>query len=90
MGLLVYLVIAGIAGFIGMRLLGGGGGAVISVVAGLVGVWLGDLISGLIGGDGIWVVGGVDVVWAIIGTAVLMFILRLLPKAWLLKLGARS
>lgn len=89
MDIVIYLVVAGIAGFVGSRLVGGGGGIVLSVVLGVVGVWLGTWLAGLLGLPG-WAVGGVDVVWGIIGAALLIFGIRLLPKAWLLKLGAKS
>lgn len=81
---LLLLVVAAIAGAIGHALVGSSprGGCLINIVVGFLGAWLGIWMAGALGLPTFFVVdaGGMDfpVVWAIIGSGVLVAVLSLL------------
>lgn len=77
-GLLVLLVVAAIAGACGELIAGGKvpGGWIGSILAGLVGAWIGGMLIRF--GPAI---GGIQVIPAIIGAALFVLILRLLVGA---------
>lgn len=74
LGFIILLIVAAIAGACGELIAGAKvpGGWLGSIIAGLVGAWLGGLIIHL--GP---VIGGVQIIPAIIGAAIFVFILRL-------------
>lgn len=80
---LLLLLVAAIAGGIG-QMLGGsrGGGCLVNIGVGFLGAWVGTWIAGTFGFPTFFVVdaGGVDfpVVWAIIGSGVVVAVLGLL------------
>jgi len=75
LGLLVLLIVAAIAGACGEMIAGGKvpGGWIGSILAGLVGAWLGGMLIHF--GP---VIGGIQVIPAIIGAALFVVVLRLL------------
>ena len=75
LGLLVLLIVAAIAGACGEMIAGGKvpGGWIGSILAGLVGAWLGSMLIHF--GP---VIGGIQVIPAIIGAALFVAVLRLL------------
>ncbi len=75
LGLLVLLIVAAIAGACGEMIAGGKvpGGWIGSILAGLVGAWLGGMLIHF--GP---VIGGIQVIPAIIGAALFVAVLRLL------------
>lgn len=79
MGILTWLILGLIAGFIASRLMGGGGyGIVGDIVVGIVGALLGGFLFGLLTNDQSGVTGlnlG-SIVVAIIGACILIAILR--------------
>ena len=77
-GLLVLLIVAAIAGACGEMIAGGKvpGGWIGSIIAGLVGAWLGSMLI-VIGPR----IGGIPVISAILGAALFVFLLRLLMGA---------
>jgi uncharacterized membrane protein YeaQ/YmgE (transglycosylase-associated protein family) len=78
MGLLILLVVAAIAGACG-EMIGGAkvpGGWIGSIIAGLVGAWLGGMLIHF--GP---VLGGIQIIPAIIGAALFVLVLRLLMGA---------
>ena len=77
-GFLILLVVAAIAGAIGEAIAGAKvpGGWIGSIVAGLIGAWLGGLFLHF--GP---VIGGVQIIPAIIGAAVFVFLMRLLMRS---------
>jgi uncharacterized membrane protein YeaQ/YmgE (transglycosylase-associated protein family) len=78
LGFLILLVVALVAGAIGEMLAGGKvpGGWAGSIVAGLVGAWLGGLLL-RVGPT----VGGIQIIPAIIGAVLFVFLLRLVFSA---------
>lgn len=84
LGFLLLLLIAFVAGAIGEAIAGGKtpGGWLGSMVAGLVGAWIGGALFSL--GP---VVGGIQIIPAIIGAALFVLILRLITGA---TAGART
>jgi uncharacterized membrane protein YeaQ/YmgE (transglycosylase-associated protein family) len=77
-GLLILLLVAFVAGAIGEMLAGGKvpGGWVGSIVAGLVGAWLGGMLLNF--GP---VIGGIQIIPAILGAVLFVFALRLILNA---------
>ena len=75
LGLLVLLIVAAVAGACGEMIAGGKvpGGWIGSILAGLVGAWLGGMLIHF--GP---VIGGIQVIPAIIGAALFVAVLRLL------------
>lgn len=75
LGLLILLVVAAVAGAIGEMIAGGKvpGGWLGSIIAGLIGAWLGGMLVHV--GP---VLGGIQVIPAIIGAALFVFLIRLL------------
>jgi len=75
LGFLILLVVAAIAGACGELIAGAKvpGGWLGSLIAGLVGAWIGGLIVQF--GP---VIGGVQIIPAILGAAIFVFLLRLL------------
>jgi uncharacterized membrane protein YeaQ/YmgE (transglycosylase-associated protein family) len=74
LGLLVLLIVAAVVGAIGEMIAGGKvpGGWIGSILVGLVGAWLGGLLLH-------WgpVIGGIQIIPAIIGAALFVFLIRL-------------
>ncbi len=75
LGLIVLLVVAAIAGAIGEMIAGGKvpGGWIGSIVAGLIGAWIGSMLLQF--GP---VLGGIQVIPAIIGAALFVLVVKLL------------
>ncbi|MGA9521837.1 MAG: GlsB/YeaQ/YmgE family stress response membrane protein [Myxococcaceae bacterium] len=78
LGFLILLLVAFVAGAIGEMLAGAKvpGGWVGSIVAGLVGAWLGGMLLSF--GP---VIGGIQIIPAIIGAVLFVFALRLILNA---------
>jgi uncharacterized membrane protein YeaQ/YmgE (transglycosylase-associated protein family) len=74
-GLLILLIVAAVVGAIGEMIAGGKvpGGWIGSILVGLVGAWLGGLLLH-------WgpVIGGIQIIPAILGAALFVFVIRLL------------
>jgi uncharacterized membrane protein YeaQ/YmgE (transglycosylase-associated protein family) len=74
LGFLILLIVAAIVGAIGEMIAGTKipGGWIGSILAGLVGAWLGGLLLH-------WgpVIGGIQIIPAIIGAAIFVFLIRL-------------
>ena len=78
LGLLILLIVAAVAGALG-EMIGGAkvpGGWIGSIIAGLVGAWIGGTL--LTFGP---VIGGIQIIPAIIGAALFVLVLRLLMGA---------
>jgi uncharacterized membrane protein YeaQ/YmgE (transglycosylase-associated protein family) len=74
LGFLILLVVAAVVGALGEMIAGGKvpGGWLGSIIAGLVGAWLGGMLIRI--GP---LIGGIDVISAIIGAALFVFLIRL-------------
>jgi uncharacterized membrane protein YeaQ/YmgE (transglycosylase-associated protein family) len=72
------LIVAAIAGAVGEMIAGGKvpGGWIGSIVAGLVGAWIGGMLIPV--GP---VIGGIQIIPAILGAALFVFLIRLLMHA---------
>ena len=86
LGLLIFLVIAGICGAIAEMVVGfSPGGFVVSIVIGVIGAYLGTLLAGYFnlppflpieaGGQSL------DIMWAILGSIVLLLIISLVRRS---------
>jgi uncharacterized membrane protein YeaQ/YmgE (transglycosylase-associated protein family) len=87
-GFLVLLLIAAICGGIGQSLAGYNlGGCLVSIVVGFIGAYLGTWLAGKFGLPEIFAITiegkPFPIIWAIIGSALLTFIIALLRKAFL-------
>ena len=80
-GLIVWLIIGAVAGWLaGVLVKGGGFGLLIDIVVGIVGAVIGGWLAGLLGisiGSGF--IGSVIV--AVIGAVILLFVIRLFNRA---------
>jgi len=80
-GIIAWLVIGAVAGWLaGVLVKGGGFGLLVDILVGIVGAFIGGWLAGLLG---IGVGGGIaaSVVTATIGAVVLLLLLRLIRRA---------
>jgi uncharacterized membrane protein YeaQ/YmgE (transglycosylase-associated protein family) len=80
-GIIAWLVIGAIAGWIAGQIVKGGGfGLVVDIIVGIVGAVIGGYLAGALG---ISVGGGLiaSIIVAVIGAVILLFILRLIKRA---------
>jgi uncharacterized membrane protein YeaQ/YmgE (transglycosylase-associated protein family) len=79
-GLIAWLVIGAIAGWLaGVLVKGGGFGLIVDIIVGIVGAFIGGWLSGVTGialGHG-WIG---SIITAVIGAVVLLFIIRLIKR----------
>jgi uncharacterized membrane protein YeaQ/YmgE (transglycosylase-associated protein family) len=85
LGFIILLVIAAIAGSIGQALVGYSlGGCLVSIVVGFIGAWLGLWLAGQLGLPELFTINiegqAFPVVWSIIGSAILTFIVALIMR----------
>jgi uncharacterized membrane protein YeaQ/YmgE (transglycosylase-associated protein family) len=80
MGLLIFLVIGAVAGWLaGTIMKGGGFGLLGNIVVGIVGGILGGFLFGLLGLVAYGLIG--SIVTATVGAVVLLYLVRLIKKA---------
>ena len=80
MGLLIFLVIGAVAGWLaGTIMKGGGFGLLGNIVVGIVGGILGGFLFGLVGLVAYGLIG--SIVTATVGAVVLLYLVRLIKKA---------
>ncbi|MEM4986183.1 GlsB/YeaQ/YmgE family stress response membrane protein [Collimonas sp. H4R21] len=81
MGLIVWLIVGAIAGWLaGVVMKGGGFGVLVDIIVGIVGGFIGGWLAGVLGihiGSGI--IG--SIITATAGAIILLFILRLIKRA---------
>ena len=77
MGLLSWILIGGLAGWVASLLIGGGGGIIFDIVVGVLGALLGGFIMNRFGDAGVtgWNLRSFGV--AVLGAVILLLILRL-------------
>ena len=79
-GLIAWLVIGAVAGWLaGVLVKGGGFGLVVDIIVGIVGAFIGGWLAGILGislGGG-WVG---SIITAAIGAVILLFIIRLIKR----------
>ena len=80
-GIIAWLVIGAIAGWLaGQVVKGGGFGLIVDIIVGIVGAVIGGLLAGVLGiSTGGGIIGSIIV--AFIGAVILLFILRLIKRA---------
>ncbi|CAG9271158.1 GlsB/YeaQ/YmgE family stress response membrane protein [Burkholderia cepacia] len=79
-GLIVWLIIGAVAGWLaGVLVKGGGFGLLIDVVVGIVGAVIGGWLAGLLGIGFSGILG--SIVIAVIGAVILLFVIRLFNRA---------
>ncbi|RQT59773.1 GlsB/YeaQ/YmgE family stress response membrane protein [Burkholderia cepacia] len=80
-GLIMWLIIGAIAGWLaGLLVKGGGFGLIVDIIVGIVGAVIGGWLAGLLGisiGSGF--IGSVIV--AVVGAVILLFVIRLFKRA---------
>jgi uncharacterized membrane protein YeaQ/YmgE (transglycosylase-associated protein family) len=80
-GIIAWLVIGAIAGWLaGQVVKGGGFGLIVDIIVGIVGAVIGGYLAGALGistGGGIFA----SIIVAFIGAVILLFILRLIKRA---------
>ncbi|MDR3096895.1 MAG: GlsB/YeaQ/YmgE family stress response membrane protein [Paraburkholderia sp.] len=80
-GIIAWLIIGAIAGWLaGLLVKGGGFGLIVDIIVGIVGAFIGGWLAGLLG---IHIGGGMisSIITAIIGAVILLFIIRLFRRA---------
>ncbi|HKT96692.1 MAG TPA: GlsB/YeaQ/YmgE family stress response membrane protein [Paraburkholderia sp.] len=80
-GIIAWLIIGAIAGWLaGVLVKGGGFGLIVDIIVGIVGAFIGGWLAGLLG---IHVGGGMisSIITAIVGAVILLFIIRLFRRA---------
>ncbi|PXW17468.1 GlsB/YeaQ/YmgE family stress response membrane protein [Paraburkholderia caballeronis] len=80
-GIIAWLIIGAIAGWLaGILVKGGGFGLIVDIIVGIVGAFIGGWLAGLLG---ISIGGGMisSIITAIIGAVILLFIIRLFRRA---------
>ena len=79
MGIIMTLIIGGIAGFLAGKVLSGGGyGILVDIILGLLGGWLGGWIFGMLGIQTGGMIG--SLITAFVGACILVGITRLIKK----------
>ncbi|MCA8274666.1 GlsB/YeaQ/YmgE family stress response membrane protein [Burkholderia sp. AU30280] len=79
-GLIVWLIIGAIAGWLaGVLVKGGGFGLLIDIVVGIVGAVIGGWLAGLLGIGFSGILGSIII--AVIGAVILLFVIRLFNRA---------
>jgi uncharacterized membrane protein YeaQ/YmgE (transglycosylase-associated protein family) len=78
LGFILFLIVAAICAWIGESIVPGviPGGFITAAIVGIIGAWIGESLMGPVGPN----LAGVSLVPAIIGSAVLVFILALLSR----------
>ena len=80
-GLIAWLIIGAVAGWLaGILVKGGGFGSFVDIVVGIVGAFIGGWLAGVLGislGGG-WIG---SIITAVIGAVILLFIIRLIKRA---------
>jgi uncharacterized membrane protein YeaQ/YmgE (transglycosylase-associated protein family) len=80
-GIIAWLVIGAIAGFLAGKIVEGGGfGLIVDIIVGIVGAVIGGYLAGVLG---ISIGGGFisSIIVAVIGAVILLFLLRLIKRA---------
>jgi uncharacterized membrane protein YeaQ/YmgE (transglycosylase-associated protein family) len=80
-GIIAWLIIGAIAGWLaGVLVKGGGFGLIVDIIVGIVGAFIGGWLAGVLGitlGGG-WIG---SIITALIGAVILLFIIRLIRRA---------
>ncbi|TAM05133.1 MAG: GlsB/YeaQ/YmgE family stress response membrane protein [Paraburkholderia sp.] len=80
-GIIAWLIIGAIAGWIaGVLVKGGGFGLIVDIIVGIVGAFIGGWLAGILG---ISLGGGFisSIITAIVGAVILLFVIRLFRRA---------
>ncbi len=79
-GLLVFLAIGAVAGWLaGLLMKGGGFGLIGNIIVGIIGAFIGGFVFGMLGISAGGLVG--SIITATVGAALLLFIVSLIKKA---------
>lgn len=79
-GLIAWLVIGAVAGWLaGLLVKGGGFGLIVDIIVGIVGAFIGGWLAGVLG---IAVGGGMisSIITAVVGAVILLFVIRLVKR----------
>jgi len=79
-GIIAWLIIGGVAGWLaGVLVKGGGFGLIVDIIVGIVGAFIGGWLAGVLGislGGG-WLS---SIITAVIGAVILLFVIRLIRR----------
>ncbi|MCP4177750.1 MAG: GlsB/YeaQ/YmgE family stress response membrane protein [bacterium] len=79
MGLLLFIIIGGIAGWIaGLIMKGGGFGVIVNIVIGILGAFIGRFVFHIFGLYSMGILG--SLITAIVGALILIFIVNVISK----------
>jgi uncharacterized membrane protein YeaQ/YmgE (transglycosylase-associated protein family) len=79
-GIIAWLVIGAIAGWLAGQIVKGGGfGLVVDIIVGVVGAVIGGSLAGVVGISAEGIIG--SIILAVIGAVVLLVVLRLIKRA---------
>jgi len=77
-GIIVWLVLGAIAGFIAGKIMNTGGSLVTNIIVGIIGAFIGGIIFSALGIGGGGLIG--SIITAVVGAVVLLFVLGLVQK----------
>jgi uncharacterized membrane protein YeaQ/YmgE (transglycosylase-associated protein family) len=77
MGILAWILLGLIAGFIAHRMVGGAGGLLMDIVVGILGAIIGGFLANLVGAAGVTGFNLYSIVVAVVGACVLLLLVRL-------------
>lgn len=80
MGILGWIILGGLAGWIASRLMRESQGCCLSVIVGIVGAFIGGLVFSLIGGHGVTGLNLWSLVVAVVGAVIFLGLLRALRE----------
>ena len=79
-GIIAWLVIGAIAGWLAGQIVKGGGfGLVVDIIVGIVGAVIGGFLAGVVGMSAEGIIG--SIILAVIGAVVLLVVLRIIKRA---------
>lgn len=80
MGILAWIILGGIAGWLAHLLTGRGGGIITNIVVGVVGALVGGFIMGATGGSGVTGFNLYSLAVAVLGAVILLVVLSAVRK----------
>lgn len=80
MGIVAWIVLGGLAGWIANMVMGGKGSLVNNIVTGVIGAFIGGFVMSFFGGQGVTGLNIGSILVAVIGAVILIWLARALQK----------
>ena len=80
MGILAWIILGGLAGWVAHLITGRGGGLIVNIVVGIVGAFIGGFLMSLVGGGGVSGFNLYSFVVALVGAVVLLVVVGLFQR----------